>query len=149
MDELKPCPLRCDMKLLNVRINNLNAELSSMGEKDAIQANKKFLLEVLNYMQELHDLRREEDNRRPAPENKAQWISVKDRLPEVKEEPEGYMSDVGTAVLVCEEDGYVYEATFWKKSSKFQDGGYDCFPAYWMQLPKPPQIVRKPEGSET
>jgi hypothetical protein len=91
---------------------------------------------------------REHWNSRAQPDNPPQWIAVEDRLPEIKREPEGYSSDEGIAVLVCEKDGYVYEASFWKKLKKFQDGGQDCFPAYWMPLPEPPQDAHRKDGDE-
>ena len=70
MEKLKPCLLPCNLELLNDRINNLSAGLISMGEKETMSVNKKFLATVLDYMEELLGLRREEENRRAAPENK-------------------------------------------------------------------------------
>lgn len=70
MDELKPCLLPCNLEQLNDRINNLSAGLTSMSSKDVMRVNKIFLTEVLNYMEELLGLRREEENRRATPENK-------------------------------------------------------------------------------
>lgn len=70
MDELKPCPLQCNLEQLNGRIINLGLGISQMSETGTVQVNKAFLTATLNYMQELLRLRREFENRRPAPENK-------------------------------------------------------------------------------
>ena len=80
MEELKACPLPCNLDLLNDRINNLSAGLIGMGEKETMSVNKKFLTAVLDYMEELLGLRLEEENRRAAPENKPLTLpSVSDR----------------------------------------------------------------------
>ncbi|WP_085833861.1 hypothetical protein [Clostridium merdae] len=67
MDELI---MKCDLNLLNDRINNLSVGLTTMPENGTMQANKTFLLAIQNYMCELLRVRREMDNRSAAPENK-------------------------------------------------------------------------------
>ncbi|TQI68989.1 hypothetical protein [Clostridium sp. KNHs216] len=69
MDELKPCPLQCNLQQLNERIINLGLGISQMGETGTMQVNKAFLTAILNYMEELLGLRRELENRRTVPEN--------------------------------------------------------------------------------
>ena len=71
MDELESCPLHCNLEQLRKRLDNLSVGIAGMGEKETIQANKAFLLNVLNYMQELFELRRKGYSLRAAPENKA------------------------------------------------------------------------------
>jgi len=70
MNELKACPLLCNLEQLNDRINNLSAGLATMSGKHTIRVNRIFLTEVLSYMEELLGMRREEENRHAAPENK-------------------------------------------------------------------------------
>jgi hypothetical protein len=92
MDDLKPCLLPCNLEQLNDRINNLSAGLTSMSSKDIMRVNKTFLTEVLNYMEELLGLRREEENRRAAPENK----------PLTLEELQGMARDLMSSCVVRE-----------------------------------------------
>lgn len=63
------------------------------------------------------------------------WVPVSERLPEVDGEPSEFATDCGKSVLACDDDGYVYETTFWKYSQTFQGGT----PKYWMEKPKPPK----------
>lgn len=66
------------------------------------------------------------------------WISVKERLPELKESVLLYFNEGNMAV------GYWFEKdenfTFW---SAWTDNGWfsdcDCEPLYWMPLPEPPK----------
>lgn len=70
MEELKPHLLPCNLEQLNERVLNLGEGIAQMGEQDAIRVHKEFLTAVLGYMEELLGMRREEESRRAAPENK-------------------------------------------------------------------------------
>jgi hypothetical protein len=72
------------------------------------------------------------------------WILVSEQLPKIDREPEeSYTSDVGKRCIVCDDDGYVYEATYWKVSKQFQDNGVLCKPLYWMHYPEAPKELTK------
>lgn len=70
MNELKACPILCNLEQLNDRINNLSTGLVSMGAKDTVLVHKAFLETVLGYVEELLGMRREKENCRAEPENK-------------------------------------------------------------------------------
>jgi len=66
-----------------------------------------------------------------------EWISVKDRLPEIPDaEVSEWAGDYGRGFLTVDTDGYVEITTFWKEENEFENHE-DII--YWMPLPKPPK----------
>ena len=56
MNELKP--FQCDLNLLNDRILNLGCGLATLPDNGTMQVSKAFLAATLDYMEELHGMRR-------------------------------------------------------------------------------------------
>ncbi len=69
-----------------------------------------------------------------------QWISVYDKLPEIKQDVLMYF-DSGNMAVGFWHDGDEH-ITFW---CAYTDDGWfadcDCMPLYWMPLPEPPEEV--------
>ena len=72
---------------------------------------------------------------------RARWIPVSERLPEIKSEISDWDEDIAIPVIVC--DGtYAVPADFWKISKVFTyiDTNEEVADVvYWMPLPQPPK----------
>ena len=72
---------------------------------------------------------------RSAEECGGEWISCRDRLPDVEVSENvktGMCKDNGERFLITDVDGYVYESTFWVAEQRFEDEAIA-----WQPLPEP------------
>lgn len=79
-------------------------------------------------------------------ENQTEWISVKDRLPEV---PKGRVAQVSRTVVCYCDDGYVYGFYWYSKRKWLLESVYGFRPinvTHWMPLPDPPDVETVLQG---
>lgn len=124
MDQLKAC----NLEQLTDRITNVRDVLPHMGEKGRAQVSRSFLTAMLNYMEELLELRRKLQARRPTGENKLMTVADNIRS----------MSNEELASLLNEAEGAGYNDS---SIAPQLETGYSMDMLKWLNQP----YTRKPE----